>query len=295
MSTVETPSRRPGTHPCRAAGHRAWPLHHVPADPAGPGGPGGLQPAAGRAGMADVRHSGDAGPPGPVPGADLRLEPWPWPRCSGYARTPSPPSSPACCSTSCSGLRSRPWTSPAWRWPASLLPPRNTHWRGGAGTSSTRPPLGAFVTGLTGLNIATWWAATPAMLWLLVPGVLLVLYRTRKVLMASVFMVVVNVDHHGGTAPGRYGRRDGCSGRHWRSGRCCSSWASCSSEPLTLPPRRWQQLALAAVVGVVFAVPYNFGFIANSPEAALAAGQPAAFLLGQRGGVRLPLCRQPAS
>ena len=49
---------------------------------------------------------------------------------------------------------------------------------------------GAFITGLTGLNIATWWAATPAMLWLLLPGVLLVLYRVRKLLMAAVFTAV---------------------------------------------------------------------------------------------------------
>jgi ferredoxin-NADP reductase len=54
-----------------------------------------------------------------------------------------------------------------------------------------------------------------------------------------------------------------------------------------LPPRRWQQLALAAVVGVVFAVPYNLGFIANSPEAALLLGNLLAFLVGQRGGVKL--------
>ena len=49
---------------------------------------------------------------------------------------------------------------------------------------------GAFLAGLTGLNIATWWAATPAMLWLVLPGVLLVLYRTRKFAMAAVFTVV---------------------------------------------------------------------------------------------------------
>jgi ferredoxin-NADP reductase len=59
------------------------------------------------------------------------------------------------------------------------------------------------------------------------------------------------------------------------------------TEPLTMPPRRWQQLALAAVVGAVFAVPYNLGFIANSPEAALLLGNLLAFLVGQRGGVRL--------
>ncbi|UVJ38251.1 FAD-dependent oxidoreductase [Arthrobacter sp. CJ23] len=145
---------------------------------------------------------------------------------------------------------------------------------------------GAFITGLTGLNIATWWAATPAMLWAVVPGVLLVLYRTRKLLMASVFMVVatsivcVELLNHGSTFAE-------------------SLWQPLAqrpllffvgfmlSEPLTLPPRRWQQLALAAVVGVVFAVPYNLGFVANSPELALLAGNAIAFLLGQRGGVLL--------
>ncbi len=59
------------------------------------------------------------------------------------------------------------------------------------------------------------------------------------------------------------------------------------TEPLTLPPRRWQQLALAAVVGVLFAMPFNFGFVANSPELALLAGNLLAFLAGQRGSVRL--------
>ena len=58
------------------------------------------------------------------------------------------------------------------------------------------------------------------------------------------------------------------------------------TEPLTLPPRRWQQLALAAVVGALF-VPYNLGFVANSPELALLAGNAVAFAVGQRGGVRL--------
>jgi ferredoxin-NADP reductase len=59
------------------------------------------------------------------------------------------------------------------------------------------------------------------------------------------------------------------------------------TEPLTLPPRRWQQLALSAVVGVVFAVPYNLGFVANSPELALLLGNLLAFFAGQRGGIRL--------
>jgi ferredoxin-NADP reductase len=145
---------------------------------------------------------------------------------------------------------------------------------------------GAFVAGLTGLNIATWWAATPAMLWLLVPGVLLVLYRTRKFLMASVFVVVATAIItaellQAGTSFG---------GALWQSlaQRPLLFFVGFMlTEPLTLPPRRWQQLALAGVVGVVFAVPYNFGFLANSPEVALLLGNLLGFMAGQRGGVKL--------
>ncbi|HSN35449.1 MAG TPA: oxidoreductase, partial [Arthrobacter sp.] len=145
---------------------------------------------------------------------------------------------------------------------------------------------GAFITGLTGLNIATWWAATPAMLWLVLPGVLLVLYRVRKLLMASVFIVVavsiVSVELlRAGMGAGE------------------ALWQSIAqrpvlffvgfmlTEPLTLPPRRWQQLALAAVVGLLFAIPYNLGFVANSPELALLVGNALAFAAGQRGRILL--------
>lgn len=145
---------------------------------------------------------------------------------------------------------------------------------------------GAFVVGLTGLNIATWWAATPAMLWLLVPGVVLVLYRTLKVLMACTFLVVaVSI----------------VCAELLRSGMTFGSalWQPFAqqpllffvgfmlTEPLTLPPRRWQQVALAVVVGVFFAVPYHLGIVANSPELALVIGNLLAFLVGQRGAVML--------
>ncbi|ELT42739.1 ferredoxin--NADP reductase [Arthrobacter nitrophenolicus] len=145
---------------------------------------------------------------------------------------------------------------------------------------------GAFVTGLTGLNIATWWAATPAMLWLLVPGVLLVLYRTRKVLMATVFTLIATAIITFELL--RAGMTAGMGIYQALAQRPVLFFVGFMlTEPLTLPPRRWQQLVLAAVVGVVFAVPYNLGFIANSPEAALLLGNLLAFLLGQRGGVRL--------
>ncbi|MBT2553767.1 ferredoxin--NADP reductase [Arthrobacter sp. ISL-5] len=145
---------------------------------------------------------------------------------------------------------------------------------------------GAFITGLTGLNIATWWAGTPAMLWLLVPGVLLVLYRTRKMLMAAVFTVVATSI----VAAGLLQSGVDPGGAVWQplaQSPVIFFVGFMLTEPLTLPPRRWQQLVLAAVVGILFATPFNFGFVANSPELALLVGNLLAFLAGQRGSVRL--------
>lgn len=145
---------------------------------------------------------------------------------------------------------------------------------------------GAFLAGLTGLNIATWWAATPSMLFVLVPAVLLVLYRVGKLRMAGVFLAVA-----AGIITVELLRTGMSAGQ--------ALWQALAqrpllffvgfmlTEPLTLPPRRWQQLALAALVGVVFAVPYNLGFVANSPELALLLGNLVAFLAGQRGSVDL--------
>jgi len=145
---------------------------------------------------------------------------------------------------------------------------------------------GAFITGLTGLNIATWWAATPAMLWLLVPGVLLVVLRMRKVLMASVFTAVATAVITLELV--RAGMGAGAGAWQALAQRPVLFFVGFMlTEPLTLPPRRWQQLALATVVGVLFAVPWNLGLFANSPEAALLAGNLLAFLAGQRGAVTL--------
>jgi ferredoxin-NADP reductase len=145
---------------------------------------------------------------------------------------------------------------------------------------------GAFFAGLTGLNIATWWAATPAMLWLVLPGALLVLYRIRKMLMAAVFTAVaVSI-----VAAELVRSGSGFGEALWQplAQRPVLFFVGFMlTEPLTLPPRRRQQLMLAAVVGVLFAVPYNLGIVANSPELALLVGNALAFAASQRGGVRL--------
>jgi ferredoxin-NADP reductase len=60
------------------------------------------------------------------------------------------------------------------------------------------------------------------------------------------------------------------------------------SEPLTLPPRRWQQLVVAALAGMLIALP-SPTWISLSPQLALVVANVVAFAFGQRRGVRLEL------
>ncbi len=62
------------------------------------------------------------------------------------------------------------------------------------------------------------------------------------------------------------------------------------SEPLTLPPRRWQQLVEAVVVAGLFGletIGFHLGPVYASPLVALLVGNVLAFLVGQRRGIRL--------
>ncbi len=71
------------------------------------------------------------------------------------------------------------------------------------------------------------------------------------------------------------------------------------SEPLTLPPRRRQQVLIGALVAVILSVPFSTGSlelgaltlgpISSTPEFALIVGNAVSFLLGQRRGIRLEL------
>ncbi|CAN5368987.1 hypothetical protein BH11ACT3_BH11ACT3_14670 [soil metagenome] len=60
------------------------------------------------------------------------------------------------------------------------------------------------------------------------------------------------------------------------------------SEPLTLPPRRWQQILEAVIVGLLFSASFNvFGLFSSSPQFALLVGNLVGFFFGQRRGIRL--------
>ncbi|MCC9192939.1 oxidoreductase [Arthrobacter sp. zg-Y916] len=148
--------------------------------------------------------------------------------------------------------------------------------------------LGAVVIGFTGLNVPVWWVAAPLMLVVVLPAALLVLYRSRLLPMAGVFVLV---------AAGIVGMRFAVSGEPVLDGLATAFMSYpilffagfMLSEPLTLPPLRWQRLAEAAVVGVLFATPLSVGPVFMSPELALLIGNLLAFAVGQRGGISLRL------
>ncbi len=144
----------------------------------------------------------------------------------------------------------------------------------------------AVIMTLSTLNIAGWWVANPVLLPFVAVGALIVLYRTRKltiglsfVVLATVIITVRLVDL-GQSVPDALWLALTSFPTVFLAGFMLS-------EPLTLPPRRWQQLLVAGVVAVLFGIPYQFGPVYSSPEIALVVGNVVAFAFGQRRAVRL--------
>jgi len=146
--------------------------------------------------------------------------------------------------------------------------------------------IGALVVSLLGLNFSVWWVATPYLLPLTAIGAFLVLYRSRRLPVGLTFIVIAGaisiarlVD--GGMDIG------GAVSTTFLSFPLVFLAGFMLSEPLTLPPRLWQQLVVATVVAVLFAVPFQLGPVFSSPELALVVGNLVAFAFGQRRGIRL--------
>ncbi|TBN57741.1 oxidoreductase [Glaciihabitans arcticus] len=148
--------------------------------------------------------------------------------------------------------------------------------------------IGAVLVTATGLTFSGWWVSSPAMLPLVAIGALLILYRTRRLAMGLTFIGTVLVIDvvlsltRGLTVP------DGLSLAILGTSTVFFA-GFMLSEPLTLPPRRMQQLALAVIVALLFAVPFNLLAVYSSPQLALVIGNLFAFLVGQRRGLRLIL------
>lgn len=158
---------------------------------------------------------------------------------------------------------------------------------------------GVWVAGLVGYGfgqgVGFWWVATPALLPAVAVGALLLLDRTRRLDVGLVFVLLTIVLIGArlvatGTAP------LGAVTTVLQLFPVVFLAGFMLSEPLTLPPRRWQQWLTAAVTAVAFSIPFGFGPIYTSPELALVLGNIVAFAVSRRGGVALRLVeRAPLS
>nr|WP_170283167.1 FAD-dependent oxidoreductase [Microbacterium ulmi] len=147
---------------------------------------------------------------------------------------------------------------------------------------------------LPGLGSSSWWVGTPALAAPVVLAGLALLWRTEKVRVVAVFLVVAVAAAVLRTAAqyASAGVEIGTGEIFWQvlwSSPFLFLGAFMLSEPLTLPPRRWQQFTVAIVVGVLAGAPLDLGVLSLGQERALLVGNLVAFAFSLRAAVKLTL------
>ncbi len=138
------------------------------------------------------------------------------------------------------------------------------------------------------LAYASWWVATPALLPFAIISALLVLYKTQKIYMGLIFLAVAITLITVQTASAGQLTMQTLTA-------ALTSWplvffaGIMLSEPQTLPPRRWQQFAVAGLVAVLMVTPLHYGPLLMTPALALIIGNGVAFYFGTRRGITLRL------
>ncbi|MCU1528840.1 MAG: hypothetical protein JWP75_2603 [Frondihabitans sp.] len=131
-----------------------------------------------------------------------------------------------------------------------------------------------------------WWVGSPWILPIVVVAAFVVLFRTRHLTVGIVFAIVATLTV--AIASIAYGSSTSIALSNALESTPVIFFAGFMlSEPLTLPPRRWQQLAEAVLVGLLFGIPFHFGPVYGTYELALVIANLLAFAAGQRRGIRL--------
>ncbi len=147
--------------------------------------------------------------------------------------------------------------------------------------------LGAFAIGVAGLGGASWWVATPVLTPVVLAVILISLYKTHRYSVAGVFLAVA--------VPILLIVFAMFGASFLESLYLLLSWpllfmaGVMLTEPLTLPPRKWQMYIEAAIVGLLFAIPLDLVIIEMTPALALLIGNVVATLFAARESVRLVL------
>jgi ferredoxin-NADP reductase/Na+-translocating ferredoxin:NAD+ oxidoreductase RnfD subunit len=141
--------------------------------------------------------------------------------------------------------------------------------------------VAVLIIGFTGLNAGVWWIASGAVWPWVVAGSLLVVARVRRWAVFAVFVLVaggVSVQQavQNGQEPGA------AVALVLTAYPFVFAGAFMLTEPLTLAPRRSQQLIIAVVAALLASVPFRFGVLYASPELGLVAGNALAFAFAYR-------------
>lgn len=144
------------------------------------------------------------------------------------------------------------------------------------------------------LGAPSWWVGTPAMAAPVIIAGLAVLWRTEKLRVVGVFLVVA-VTVAVMRVSAQYqdaGLEIDFAAIFWPvlwSSPFLFLGAFMLSEPLTLPPRRRQQFLVAGVVGILAGWPVDLGAVSLGQERALLIGNLVAFAFAARAAVKLTL------
>nr|WP_274638546.1 FAD-dependent oxidoreductase [Microbacterium bovistercoris] len=175
-----------------------------------------------------------------------------------------------------------------------LLAWRGRHVFNPAAVGATVLTLISAISGVYALGWSSWWVGSPVFGPLVLLLGVILLWRTEKLRVIALFWVVALVV--GVVAAAVQYRQQGVPVDVWTlvwqqlwSSPLLFLGAFMLSEPLTLPPRRWQQLVVAAVVGVLVGWAPLFGTfpVGLGQERALLVGNLIAFLFAVRAAVRL--------
>ena len=148
--------------------------------------------------------------------------------------------------------------------------------------------------GMPALGASSWWVGTPVLAAPVLITGFFVLARTEKLRVVTVFLVIAVAVAVLRTATQyeQAGIAMPIQELFWQilwSSPFLFLGAFMLSEPLTLPPRRWPQFTVAAVVGVLAGFPIDVGQISLGQERALLVGNLVAFAFCLRSAVRLRL------
>jgi ferredoxin-NADP reductase len=152
--------------------------------------------------------------------------------------------------------------------------------------------LGTFAVGIiafsTGVapSYPAWWVGTAFLLPVVTIGAFLVLYRTQRLTLGATFIALALVISIG-LALSRGASFTDALSFSLLSSPIVFFAGFMFSEPLTLPPRRWQQFVEAVVVAALIPIPFAIGPVTNTPQFALLVGNVIGFAFGQRRGIHL--------